>query len=94
MISQEGTLYLNGERLGRIDPLGDIEPVTEGSGSCATLLNGSSETFTATLTGESAMNLWRILFSRGQRNSQILKRDGYLSPSNGEMEGKDDQESA
>ena len=86
MISQEGTLYLNGERIARIDPLGDIEPVTESSGSCATLLNSSSETFSATLTGESAMSLWRMIFTRGQRNMQILKRDGYLSPENAEME--------
>lgn len=84
MISQEGTLYLNGEKIGEIDTLGDIEPVTEGGEDFSNLLN--NETFSFTVTGDSALRLWRAFMTQGQRNSQILKRDGYLSPSNGEME--------
>lgn len=79
----DGTLYLNGERIGKAETV-DIE--TEGDETYATLPDTKSATFTAKLTEESTLALWRMIFTRGQRNMQILKRDGYLSPSNGEME--------
>ena len=79
----DGTLYLNGEPIGKAE---DIEPETESGDIYATLQDTRSDTFTATLTEESSLSLWRMIFTRGQRNAQILKRDGYLSPANGEME--------
>ena len=81
----DGTLYLNGERIGKAETV-DIEAETEGDETYATLLDTKSATFTAKLTEESTLALWRMLFTRGQRNMQILKRDGYLSPENAEME--------
>ena len=79
------TLYLNGERIGKAETVDD-EPMTEGDETYETLLDAKSLTFTATLTEESTLALWRMFFTRGQRNMQILKRDGYLSPTNAEME--------
>lgn len=81
----DGTLYLNGERIGKAETV-DIEAETEGDEAYATLLDAKSATFTAKLTEESTLALWRMFFTRGQRNMQILKRDGYLSPENAEME--------
>ena len=81
----DGTLYLNGERIGKAKTV-DIEPETECGETYATLLDTKSATFTAKLTEESTLALWRMFFTRGQRNMQILKRDGYLSPDNEEME--------
>ncbi len=81
----DGTLYLNGERIGNAETV-DIEAETEGDEAYETLLDAKPLTFTATLTEESTLALWRMIFTRGQRNMQILKRDGYLSPSNAEME--------
>lgn len=77
----DGTLYLNGERIGKAETV-DIE----GDETHETLLDAKPLTFTATLTEESTLALWRMIFTRGQRNMQILKRDGYLSPTNAEME--------
>jgi len=81
----DGTLYLNGELIGRAETV-DIEAETEGDETHETLLDAKPLTFTATLTEESTLSLWRMFFTRGQRNMQILKRDGYLSPKNAEME--------
>lgn len=81
----DGTLYLNGERIGKAETV-DIEAETEGDEAHETLLDAKSLTFTATVTEDSALALWRMIFTRGQRNMQILKRDGYLSPENAEME--------
>lgn len=81
----DGTLYLNGEWIGKVEKM-DIEAKTEGDETYETLLDAKPLTFTATLTEESTLALWRMFFTRGQRNMQILKRDGYLSPENAEME--------
>ena len=81
----DGTLYLNGEPIGKAETV-DIEPETESSDIYATLLDTKEASFTARLTEESTLALWRMIFTRGQRNAQILKRDGYLSPANAEME--------
>ena len=46
---------------------------------------GSDSEFTIPIKGDFDA-LWRAILPRGYRNMQILKRDGYLSPSNADME--------
>lgn len=74
--------YLNGSLIGSSIPT-LTEETTSDVGNFPTIRSDSE--FTIPIEGNFDA-LERAIFPRGYRNMRILKRDGYLSPSNAEME--------
>lgn len=64
--------------------LSDIESTETCVELGATPLDSSGCEFTIPIVDGKALE--RAILPRGYRNMRILKRDGYLSPSNAEME--------
>lgn len=66
--------------------ISEISIETEPENETENFFNTEPMEFSCELDEKSVKNIEKVLYTKGQRNGRILKRDGFLSPENADKE--------